>query len=424
MRRVLCLALLVLAGAPVQASKDFAPVPVVAILYFDNATGDDRMDWLPKGLVDLLVRDFEKTDRFKVLPRDKIEEVTRLYPPATEKKYIAQRNMRIGKLTGATHVITGRITRQDTALVIESRVFLAKDGSMRGWRQVEGSVDDLMFLQKELALKVIELVGAGLTDHEVIAMMQLPTTDVKAFAYYAMGLDANDHGDRDQARQYFQTAIDQDPHFKPALAAISKMAFVLAGRAVMRAPVEETRAMGASSVDSVSDLLELARANAFDFSIGDPDVTEIASDSARVNVKIPLNISVRPDYFNFWLYAVRRLGQAAPEGAEQFKLAFDRSDLFDKPVSLTLPASVADPWIDGWRRLSMRLVFTNPAGVVLFETRPQAILPLYIANTQGQVGPAEVTFWSIETAFNIEAVPRPYFDDPLEVSLEVDRPSP
>lgn len=410
------------APAPALAAQDFDPVPTLAVLYFDNSTGSDHLSWLPKGFADLVIRDMGRTGRIRVVDRGKIEEAQKTYrdnksTPFTNK-LIAQR---IGKILGATHVMAGRFARRDTDLIVEIRIYDTEKSRQVGWRQIEGPSDDLMYLQKQVELKIVEILKIQMTDRELIDLMQIPTTNIKAIAYYSMGLAARDEGDRELARSYFQASIAADKYFKPAVESISAMAFVLSGKAILRAAVEETAVVGTAGIKSIADLLELTRTNAFDFSVGDPVTSPVEGDTLHTNVKLPLHFSVRPDFVNLWLYSIRRLGREPAEGGPSRKLTFARADLFDNPVVISLPEKLAEEWLVGWRALNMHLVFQGRDGNTLFETPRSPVLPLYIGNAEGEFEGMGAVFWQIDTAFEVERIPKQFFDDPLQVSLEIDR---
>lgn len=418
------LMLVVLLGlsAPAFPKNDFVPVPTLAILYFDNATGVEHLSWLPKGFAELLIRDVEKTGRVRTVSRKKVEEGGMTYA-GTKSTAFSNKLMaaRLGKILGASHILTGRFTRHDTDLVIELKLYETREGKQIGWRQVEGPSDDLMYLEKQVGIKIFEMMKVQLADREFIDLLQIPTASTKAFAYYSMGLDAIDHDDRDLARAHFRSSLDADRFFRPAADAISGMAFVLSGKAIVRAALEDTAVIGTAGIKTASDLLDLARTNAFDFSIGDPVLSAIEGDTLRANVRVPLHLSVRPDFVNLWLYSIRRIGREMSGAKSARQLTVGRSDLFDAPVVLSLPDALADEWLSGWQNLKMHLVFLGKEGATLFETPKVPVLPLYIGNAEGQFAGQSSVYWQVDTAFDVERVPKQFFDDPIQVSLEIDR---
>lgn len=407
----------------VRKPDDYVPAPVVAVLYFENATGFEHLAWLPKGFADLMIRDLHNTGQVNVIPRRKLEEVSTTYRQAQGSPFSnVLLAARMGKILGATHVLAGRFVRNDTDLVIEVKLVDVVKNRTVGWRSVQGSADEPMYLQKEANIKALDLLKIRLDERGLINLLQIPTTNIKAFAYYSMGLDALDAGDRELGRSYFQSALDADRFFRPAASSMSNMAFVLQGKAILRAAVEDTAVIGSSTVTTVDDLLDLARTNAVDMVIGEAITSPIEGDTTVTNVKIPLNFSVRSDYVNLWMYSIRRIAQEATRpGQATASLTLLRTDLFDKPVSLTVPDTIARAWTAGWQKLTMRLVFQNPEGATMFETPRVPILPLYIANAEGLYPKVGAVYWRIDTAFEVERVPKQYFENPLQVSLEIER---
>src|SRR4029077_4994612 len=49
--------------------------PSVAVLYFENNTGNPQLDWLRTGLTDMLVTDLSQSPDVEVLPTDRLVQI-------------------------------------------------------------------------------------------------------------------------------------------------------------------------------------------------------------------------------------------------------------------------------------------------------------------------------------------------------------
>src|SRR5262249_39091937 len=49
--------------------------PSVAVLYFENNTGNQQLDWLRTGLTDMLVTDLSQSPDVEVLPTDRLVQI-------------------------------------------------------------------------------------------------------------------------------------------------------------------------------------------------------------------------------------------------------------------------------------------------------------------------------------------------------------
>jgi TolB-like protein len=64
------------AGAPVSTAAPAEPSePSVAVLYFDNLSGDAELEWLRKGLTDMLVTDLSQSPDLRVLSTDRLYQI-------------------------------------------------------------------------------------------------------------------------------------------------------------------------------------------------------------------------------------------------------------------------------------------------------------------------------------------------------------
>src|SRR5688500_14139964 len=49
--------------------------PAIAVLYFDNNTGDPSLDWIRTGLTDMMVTDLSQTPNIEVLGTDRLYQI-------------------------------------------------------------------------------------------------------------------------------------------------------------------------------------------------------------------------------------------------------------------------------------------------------------------------------------------------------------
>src|SRR5262249_5479282 len=153
MRRI-ALVLALLAGRAAAA-----PVPAVAVLYFDNDTGDKSFDPLGKGLADMMVTDLAGVPGIQVVEREKLEALlqelklqrTRYFDPKTAQK--------IGRGVGAEYAVTGSFVSIAPDIRIDVRVIRINTGEVVTARKVTGGKDRFFELQQELAAALIEGLG-------------------------------------------------------------------------------------------------------------------------------------------------------------------------------------------------------------------------------------------------------------------------
>jgi len=198
---IVCGAILV----PSVASAD-----VLSILYFDNNTEIQELEWLRKGLADMLISDLAATGKIQVVQREKLEQILKEQKLGQSGLFDEGTAAKIGKLTGANFVLTGSYIRLAEVLRINTTLYDVETGKSAGAASVEGLSGNILILEKQLALKLFDALKLDLSEEEKIRILQMPTQDIEALKYNYKGLDALDQNKRDEAQDYFKKALQQD----------------------------------------------------------------------------------------------------------------------------------------------------------------------------------------------------------------------
>ena len=201
------LVLVLVLGALVRPTAAARPM-IVAVLYFDNNTGDATYDVLQKGMADMLVTDLAGVPALRVVEREKLEELleemrlqrTTYFDPKTAQK--------LGRGIGARYVVTGAFAAIDPAMRIDIRLVEVATARVVMADKVIGKRDALFDLEAALVAKFIE----GLKVRAKVA----PTGgagDLDTLLQYSQGLDSADKGDLEQASRTLGAVVRRAPRF-------------------------------------------------------------------------------------------------------------------------------------------------------------------------------------------------------------------
>jgi tetratricopeptide (TPR) repeat protein/TolB-like protein len=230
--------------------------PVVAVLPLDAAGAGGAP--LGVGIASALTSDLASTPGLTV--------VSHLGPPDSAASDVRQ----VARDLGATYVVSGAAQVAGDRLRISLQV-VRPDGAVATGKSVEGPREDLFALQRQLAVQVAEFVrGEALSGAERTRLARRPTTSVAAFEAYSRGrvlLERPDvPGNVDAALAEFERALDLDPKFAMAQAAVSEAAWTMyqvsadpawAARAT-------TAALAARDLDPGSPVVRVALARVLD----------------------------------------------------------------------------------------------------------------------------------------------------------------
>ena len=206
---VICTALVL--GIPRLPSVMAGP-KVLGVMMFNN-TGQEDDEYLASGLSDVLLGDLANAPGLTVVPRTAAA--------------IAKENEipEAVKALGLTHVLSGSVQRSGSILRITVSLLADKGATVKWSRSFDGPIDDVFHLERRIsqaalqALRTERLITAG-----ILSQDSQPTMSADAFDDYAHGRAlierADVPGNVDQALVFFTRAVERDPTFARAYAAI------------------------------------------------------------------------------------------------------------------------------------------------------------------------------------------------------------
>ncbi|MCG8425302.1 MAG: CsgG/HfaB family protein [Proteobacteria bacterium] len=194
---------------------------VVAVLYFDNNTGDRELDVLKKGFADMMITDLAEVDGITVVERDKlqalIDEIKLQKSPYFDKKTA----IRLGKGLGAHYAVTGTINAAKPKLRIDVRMIEIATGRVMLASKVTGPESEIFDLEQSLVEKFV----AGLKKRHVPSFQpRTRVPDLDTLIEYSRGIDLADRGLYRDAEKAMAQIIRRAPAF--ALARIKRDVFL------------------------------------------------------------------------------------------------------------------------------------------------------------------------------------------------------
>ncbi len=183
--RALIVAAFVLIGAPALAAD-----VTVAVLEFDNASADDELDPLGKGLQSMLTTDLSAVAAIQLVERARLLEIQEEIALGASGAVDPDTASRFGKLAGATHLIAGSFTVLGDRMRLDARMFDVERGTVA--------------------------LGVSLAAKERAAVARIHTADFGAFTSFSQGIDLFDKEAYDDSVARLREAAAADEDFKLA----------------------------------------------------------------------------------------------------------------------------------------------------------------------------------------------------------------
>lgn len=193
------------------------PTPnTVAVMPFNYGGTNAQIQPLTRGLAQLVVTDLAKSRQVAVLERERMQAMLDEMHLGEEGRVEQQTAVRSGRLLRAERVVQGTITERGDQLRVDAAVVEVSTAGVAATGNAEDQLNRLFDLEKALVFTIFNNLGIQLTDAERAAINQRPTQNIQAFLAYSRGLEAEDRGDFQAAREAFTQAATIDPSFQVA----------------------------------------------------------------------------------------------------------------------------------------------------------------------------------------------------------------
>src|SRR5947209_6016165 len=181
----------------------------IAVLPFENLSGDKENAYLAEGIQDEILTRLSKVGGLKVISRNS----TQHYKNKPE-------NLReIAKQLGVAHVLEGSVQKSAGTVRVNVHLIKAVNNSPVWSDTIDRPLTDILSLESEVAVTVADQLRAKPTGEEAQAIAAKPTDDPQAYDAYLRGLaytlSSGGFEPRNviPARQYLKEAMRIDPKF-------------------------------------------------------------------------------------------------------------------------------------------------------------------------------------------------------------------
>jgi TolB-like protein/Flp pilus assembly protein TadD len=206
------------------ASKGTVLIPEksIAILPFENLSGDPDNAYFADGVQDEILTALTKIADLKVISR----------MSTTQYKTTAERNVReIANALGVAHVLEGTVQRAGGRVRVSAQLIDARTDTQLWAERYDRDVADVFAIESELAGKIVAQLQAKISPSEKAAIERPSRTDLAAYDLYLRAqelfADTTDpiHAREKlpQAAQLLDEAVASDPHFLQAWCLLSRV---------------------------------------------------------------------------------------------------------------------------------------------------------------------------------------------------------
>jgi len=140
------------------SQKETVPItsdrPLLAIMYFKNNTGDEKLDNLRNAFSDLLITDLIKSKYLKVLSGDKLLNILRQLNLQEAKSYSSEDLKQVAVSGGATHILQGNYIKIAETYRIDIWLYETSTMELIDTETEEGKEENFYWMVNELTKKI------------------------------------------------------------------------------------------------------------------------------------------------------------------------------------------------------------------------------------------------------------------------------
>jgi len=194
--------------------------PSLAVMHFENNTGDESFDHWRKALSDLLIADLGQSRFLKVLSGEKLFDVLKELNLEQSETYSSKNLKDVASKTGVTYILTGRLTKAGDTLRVNTSLLEAETERIIGREQVEGigeeSLFDLVDQLTKLVKEDFKLSSSDIQGDIDLNIREITTDSQDAYRYYRDGENYKSQGEYLKAIPLLEAAVAIDPGFAMA----------------------------------------------------------------------------------------------------------------------------------------------------------------------------------------------------------------
>jgi len=190
--------------------------PSIAVLPFDNVSGDSEQAYFADGMTDDLTTGLSKLSGLFVISRSS----TFTYKGKPVKV------RQVAEELGVRYVLEGSVRRVGDQVRINAQLIDALSGYHVWAEKYDGSLADVFALQDRVTANIINALAVTLTPEEREDVASFGTTNIAAHDAFLQGQSfylRDTPEDNAKAEAYFKRAVELDPEFARASTALAKV---------------------------------------------------------------------------------------------------------------------------------------------------------------------------------------------------------
>jgi TolB-like protein len=192
-------------------SNGGAKISSIAILPLENLSGDPSQDYFADGITEELIADLGQISALRVISRTS----------AMTYKGTKKTLPKIARELGVDAIVEGSVVRERNQVRITAQLIDARTDDHIWAHNYVRDLTSVLALQGEVAQAIADEISINVTPQEQERLARARPVNGEAHDLYLQGIYLLNQGDPKKAVGYLQDAIDKDPNYARAHAALA-----------------------------------------------------------------------------------------------------------------------------------------------------------------------------------------------------------
>src|SRR2546421_4247894 len=201
-------------GKDKKAAHHEQEKPAIAVLPFNNMSGDPEQEYFSDGITEDIITDLSKVSGLLVIARNTV--FTYKGKPVKVQQ--------VAQELGVPFILEGSVRKAGARVRVTAQLISSDNGAHVWADRYDRELTDIFAIQDEITHAIVEQLKVKLLPQEKKDIGKAPTANVEAYTYYLRGrefLHRHSKSYYQLARRMFAKAVELDPLYARAYAGIA-----------------------------------------------------------------------------------------------------------------------------------------------------------------------------------------------------------
>ncbi len=189
----------------------------IAVMPFENQTGDESLDYLKTAIPNLLITSLEQSQSLRVTNWERLLDLLKQMGKEDMENVDKDLSFELCRRNNIEMIVQGSFTKAGDMFATDVKVLEVDTKQLlKSTRAKGGGVASILENQiDELSWEISKSVGISANDIETTRhpIADVTTTSIEAYNYYLRGTQELDNGYLNKARRFFEKAVELDSTF-------------------------------------------------------------------------------------------------------------------------------------------------------------------------------------------------------------------